>query len=274
MNTSIKYDARRYAQVAALAAFMMPASATAQDLNDWQWGWEIYGWMPDIKGTTANGVDIDISLSDILENLDFTLQTTLSATRGNWTLFADGVYLKQGFKERVSTSRPIGNFGRTDIDVNAKIDVKTLISTFGAGFKVFENEKTKLNVLGGVRYTYLKVGIDADVEGNTRIDILGREFKRQFKKQLDLDDSDDLWDGVVGLQGETKIDDRWTLLYYGDIGTGDSDLTWQASVGVSYAFENFDVTLRYRHLKYDLGSSAIFDDLKVAGPQIGIRFRF
>ncbi len=128
--------------------------------------------------------------------------------------------------------------------------------------------------LGGVRYTYLKVGIDADVEGNAEIDILGQTFKRQFKDQLDLSDSESFWDGVVGLQGETKLNDQWTFLYYGDIGTGDSDLTWQASAGFRYAFENFDVTLRYRHLHYNFGNNDLVDDMQVSGPQIGIRFEF
>jgi hypothetical protein len=263
-----------YASATTLVVSLIAAPASAQDLGDWDWGWEIYGWLPTIKQTTADGVDVELSKRDILDDLDFTFQTNLSATRGDWTLFADAVYMNLGANDKVSTSEPIGNFGQFKASVDAKIDIKSAISTFGGGYKFFENQNTKLNAIGGVRYTYLKVGIDADVEGNAEIDLLGQTFKRQFKDQIDLDDSESFWDGIIGLQGETKINDKWTFLYYGDIGTGDSDLTWQASAGFRYAFEKFDLTFRYRHLHYNFGKNPLVDDMTVTGPQIGIRFEF
>jgi hypothetical protein len=263
-----------YASATTLAVSLIAAPASAQNLGDWDWRWEIYGWLPTIKQTTANGVDVKIDKNDILDNLDFTFQTNLSATRGDWTLFADGVYMNLGGKDRASTSEPIGNFGRVDVEVDAKIDIKSVISTFGGGYKFYENHNTKLNAVGGVRYTYLKVGIDAEVDGVAQIDLLGNTFKRKFKDQIDLDESESFWDGVIGLQGETKINDRWTFLYYGDIGTGDSDLTWQASAGFRYAFERFDLTLRYRHLHYNFGKNDLAKELTVSGPQVGILFEF
>jgi hypothetical protein len=32
---------------------------------------------------------------------------------------------------------------------------------------------------------------------------------------------------VVGVKGQVRLDDRWYLPFYADVGTGDSDLTWQ-----------------------------------------------
>lgn len=63
-------------------------------------------------------------------------------------------------------------------------------------------------------------------------------------------------------------------LYYGDIGTGDSDYTWQASVGVSYAFENFNVTFRYRHQEFKFDNDDVLDEITVSDPQVGIVFEF
>jgi hypothetical protein len=247
---------------------------SAQSLDGWDWSWEIYGWLPDIEATTQGGADLELPIDDILDNLDFTFQTSLSASRGNWTLFGDLVYLDLGASDTIGTSRPIGSFGRVDIEVDALVDMKSIISTYGAGYKFYDDAKTKLSAVGGLRYTYMDVTVDADVEGNAEIDLLGQTFKRQFKDQLDVESDEHFWDGVIGLQGTTQLNDNWNLLYYADVGTGDSDLTWQASVGVAYAFENFDVTLRYRYIDYEFDSDAPLDSMNVGGPQIGIRFQF
>ena len=66
---------------------------------------------------------------------------------------------------------------------------------------------------------------------------------------------------------------KWTLLYYADIGTGDSEYTAEAKVGLSYAMNNFDLPFGYRYLHYEL-DSLVLDELDVSGPYIGAIFRF
>ena len=46
----------------------------------------------------------------------------------------------------------------------------------------------------------------------------------------------DQWDGIVGAKGAFALGDKhkWVVPYYVDIGTGDSDVTWQAELGVGY----------------------------------------
>jgi opacity protein-like surface antigen len=69
--------------------------------------------------------------------------------------------------------------------------------------------------------------------------------------------------------------DRWTLPYYLDVGTGDSDLTYQTSAGISYAAgESFNVVLLYRYLKWEFDSSSNFDNLSFEGPMLGGVYRF
>ena len=263
-----------YTFAAVFAVSLLSSPASAQDSTVWDWGVELYGWLPDIEGTAANGAEIDLPIDDILDNLDFTLQGTVFATRGDWSIFADAVYLDLGASEGTKTSRPIGRFGRVDIGVDADVDLTTFISTVGGGYRFHQSKSTDLNVIGGLRYAYMDVEIDADVDGNAEVEILGREFSREFKRSLDLDESETNWDAIIGLQGTTKINENWSLLYYGDIGTGDSDYTWQIAAGVSYAFENFDVTLRYRHMEYQFDDNSAIDELTISGPQIGVRFKF
>jgi hypothetical protein len=46
------------------------------------------------------------------------------------------------------------------------------------------------------------------------------------------------WDAVIGIKGRVNFgaDQQWFIPYYLDIGTGDSDLTWQAVAGAGYQF--------------------------------------
>ena len=51
------------------------------------------------------------------------------------------------------------------------------------------------------------------------------------------------WDGVVGLMGVKTINDKWYFDYYGDVGAGDSKLTWVLP-------ENYVEHVRSTGLKY------------------------
>ncbi len=237
-----------------LTASCLALPANAQDgLAGWDWGLEINGWLPDIEMTTADGVDIDLTISEILDNLDFTLQGGVFATKGNWLVFADGLYLGLAASDKVS-----GKIGPIDTTLEADIDQSAFISTFGAGYKFYQTPDTMVHAIGGLRYLYM----DLELEGS-----LG-------SIDLEFDESDDNWDAIVGLQGKTKINEKWSFHYYGDIGTGESDLTVQAKVGFAYAFESFDLTLSYRYMDFDFDGNDSLDDLTIYGPQIGAVFRF
>jgi len=45
-----------------------------------------------------------------------------------------------------------------------------------------------------------------------------------------------------------------------------SDLTWQAALGLGYATGHAEAFAAYRHLDYDLGSSARLESLDFDGP--------
>ena len=51
-------------------------------------------------------------------------------------------------------------------------------------------------------------------------------------------------------------------------------LTWQVLAGIGYRFDWGDVSLAYRYLKWDLGSSSPIDDIGFSGPQLTATFRF
>ncbi|KUJ79234.1 hypothetical protein [Ruegeria profundi] len=197
----------------------------------------------------------------------------------------------------------------TLLDVSADVRLRSAISTFGAGYTFYKHGNTTLTAIGGVRYLYLDVEtdidvqvelegeLDADVEGEVSGEIevevetpfgsgratreggtefsreLSQNFSQSLEQQVSFDASDRNWDGIIGIQGATKLDEKWTLLYYADVGTGDSEYTAQARVGLSYALNNFDLTFGYRYLHYEL-DSPVLDALDVSGPYVGALFRF
>ena len=62
--------------------------------------------------------------------------------------------------------------------------------------------------------------------------------------------------------------------YYLDVGTGDSDLTWQGIAGIGYAFGWGETVAAWRYLDYDLDSGSPVADINFSGPAIGVVFRW
>jgi len=253
---------------ALLLASALPVTATAAGSSD-QWEYEatIYLWAAGIDATTPTGGDIDMSFSDILSDLDMTFMGTFGARKGKWSLLADAVYMDLSQSDGGSETIPILG-GAADITRTVKTDIgmKAWIVTLGAGYNVIDNEKTTLDVIGGARYLDIDVDIKLNLDRNGPLIQTSREVKAS--------DSDHVWDGIVGLKGKYNINKQWYLPYYADIGTGGSDLTWQALAGVGYNFKWGDVVLAYRYLDYNFKSDFILEDMNVSGPALGATFRF
>ena len=66
----------------------------------------------------------------------------------------------------------------------------------------------------------------------------------------------------------------WFIPFHLDIGTGESDFTWQGFAGLGYRFKSLDVLVGYRYLYWDFEDNAALDDLDVSGPGAGVRFYF
>jgi outer membrane protein OmpA-like peptidoglycan-associated protein len=131
-----------------------------------------------------------------------------------------------------------------------------------AGYTVARSESSNLDVIGGVRYTHF--GTEADVNiVDLPVTLPGRHFNQDV----------DWWDGVVGVRGRLGLGGRWTLPYYLDVGTGDTNFTWQAMAGVGYGFSWGDLILMYRHIDWRTDND-VLEDLTFSGPGLGASFRF
>ena len=129
-------------------------------------------------------------------------------------------------------------------------------------YNAYETSKYKLDLVAGARYLWI-------------------EAKLQLKTRPPLppdsrhaSDSGSVWDGIIGVAGQIDLRDKWYLLGYLDVGTGDSDYTWQAAASVGYRFKKVHTMVGYRYLDYKFDSGDALSDLTVHGPYAGVRFLF
>jgi hypothetical protein len=140
---------------------------------------------------------------------------------------------------------------------NASADVTSWVITPLVGYNLIDTGKSRLDLLGGARYL--------SVEAELAVDELGAR----------ADGSESNLDAIIGARGVVNVAENWFLFGLLDIGTGESDLTWQALGGVGYRFEWCNLVAAYRYISWDFGEDIkIFDDLEVHGPAIGIQFIF
>lgn len=244
-----------------------PGPAAAQEGrsgDDWEFGLEMYAWGPDIKAKTATGDNITIDLHTILDDVQMLYMSAFSARKDKWSLFTDVIYFDLEDDEQGSLTVPVGPFSFA-VGADADVQLKAWVVTPSVGYSVIEAAKFGLDILAGARYLYLEAIIEAKTSGPLGV------------RKVRVSDPGHAWDGIVGVRGEVRLTERWYLPYYADVGTGDSESTWQVLGGVGYRFGSVDAVLGYRYLEWDWDDddvSDVFKDLIVQGPYGGVKFVF
>lgn len=244
-------------------------TASAKEADDaWQFELTAYGWFSGIDGglqypvSAGSGGDISVDASDILENMEMIFMGGFSAQKNRWSLLADVIYMDVG--NDVNRTVVAGPAPGVPVNADVGLDLSSWILSGGGGYDLVQSDRGVLTVVGGVRY--LQVDVDARMGLNGPLPFPGPAAEKSLEK--------DLLDGIVGLRGYVNLNENWYLPYHADIGTGDSDLTWQLFAGIGYRFGWGDIRLGYRYLKYELGDGKLLEDLALSGPLMGVGFRF
>ncbi|HYQ73006.1 MAG TPA: hypothetical protein VET88_13895 [Gammaproteobacteria bacterium] len=244
----------RVTMTALLLILAQPAAAAdTRGDDEWQFDAAIYLWAAKMEVTPENSDTIDISFSDIVDNLDMTFMGTFGARKDRWSLLADLIYMD--LQDTKKGSRTILNQ-----TINGKVDaeMEAWIVTLAGGYQLVDTGKYTMDLLAGGRYISVEVPLKFDVG----------PVKRKTSP------SGHIWDGIVGVRGKADLTDKWYLNYYLDGGAGqNSSTTWQALGGLGYQFRNFDAAFGYRYLKWDIDSGQL-EDLTIKGPYAGVRFFF
>jgi hypothetical protein len=256
--------------IACIFSILAPARA-AEEKPDEQSNWEFqvapYLWAISMNGdATVKGqeADVDVSFSDIWDELNFALMLEYEARKGHWGLWGNTIY---------------ANLGNSNADVDGlKIEptVNALWQGAGGFYRLgtwnLANESVKntpsvtVDTYLGVRYTYLDLSLDI--------------------KGADNVDGDKHWvEPLVGLRTRWDLSERWTVTLTGDIGgvAFGSDFAWNAFGLIGYRFnllaeDNARAYAGYRALSQDYRDGSGDDkfewDVTLYGPVLGLAITF
>ena len=256
-------------------ATVLPALAQVDSFDgDWHYSVTPYLWLPNVNANLShtfprlqtNQIKTEIGPNDYLENLEFGLLVTGEVRKGRWSAVTDLIYMDLGNQD--TKARDItGPRGRElfDLGVQSETDLSSTLWTLAGAYTVIHKPEFNLDVLLGFRY----LGLDTD---------LSWEFERDSPlPELDLIRAGSVsmnkehWDGIAGVKGQIRFGNTpWFMPYYLDVGAGDSDLTWQALLGIAYRFDWGNVNLSIRSLSYDFDKDDT--DLRFTGPALGVSF--
>ena len=271
---------RMLAALAALGLSASPAIVPAADQVDpydgsWHFTLTPYVWLPNVNGTIDGHVlgsnlgdfraSTEIGPNDYLQNLKFGAMATGEVRKGDWSVFTDIIYIDFG-DQRSRVRNITGLEGRplSSIDRNATSSLSATVWTLAGARTLVHKPMGNLDLLAGFRY----VGIDTEL----KLDITGSEgvIDTRVRSSRNLTE----WDGILGVKGQLRLGEgRWFMPYYLDVGTGSSNWTWQALIGVGYAFDWGEVNLSIRSLSYDFNDKHDAD-LRMTGPTLGATFRW
>jgi hypothetical protein len=262
---------------AALAAPMalLALPVCAQGADPWSFEASVYAYLPTISGSTVfpqngAGSDVSIDADTILDNLKFTFMGSFEARRGSLGLFTDVIYMdvgnsKSDYRQFTVGGIPLPGGANTHLDY----DLKGWVWTLGGVWAVSAKPAATLDLLAGARLLDIEQTIGWDITGNVGAVPLP---ERTGSSQVGLSN----WDAIVGLKGRLALgsNGKWFVPYYADIGTGESDFTWQGMGGIGYSFKWGDVVTAWRYLDYDMESGDKVESLDLNGPAISAVFRW
>jgi len=271
---------RTLAALAILGVSAFPViSAAADKVDPYDGGWHFtltpYLWLPNINGSIDGRVlgsaigdfrtSTKIGPNDYLQNLKFGAMVTGEVRKGDWSVFTDIIYIDFG-DQRSRVRNITGLEGRSlaSIDRNATTSLTTTVWTLAGTRTLVNKPMGNLDLLAGFRYL--------DVATELKLNIRGTDGRINASTRSSRDLTE--WDGIVGVKGRVRLGEgRWYMPYYLDVGTGSSNWTWQALLGVGYAFDWGDINLSVRSLSYDFnGKNDV--DLRMTGPTLGATFRW
>ena len=226
----------------------MPAQA-----GEWKHELAPYVWGAALEGQSGIGpvtADVDLSFSDVVDNLETGFQGVYRASRDKFSVTADLVYMGLG-----ATGNGPAGYVRADVDMD---QVAFEVAT---GYEVME----RFVLFGALRYNDISMEIDASGP-------LGERSGRR---------DEDWIDPVVGAHYTIPFADQWSFTLRGDIGgfgVG-SDFAWQTVGTLRWqASDRLGVLAAYRYfdMDYETGSGADYFkyDMVASGPGLGVIFTF
>ena len=251
-----------------------PIAVSVAREDAWEFTGVIYGWYADIGGETAfpNGhsSDITVDASDLYSNLKFGVLGSFEARKGVWGMFSDLIYMNVGQFNSQFHDLSIGGIGLpANVSSSTNSSMKSLVWTLAGSYRVMSQPGATVDTFVGARLFDTELSVDWTLNGN-----IGRYPIPERAGTLST--RSDYVDGIVGLKGRLALgeDRKWFLPYYADVGTGESQLTWQAMAGLGYAYRWGEVVATWRYMDYQFKSDSPVRSQNFKGPLLGVAFHW
>jgi hypothetical protein len=253
----------------------LPTTTFAQTVtDDWKFQALIYGYLPQIRGTSSFSADdgtpsITVDASQIIDNLKFAFMGTFEAQKGRWGFLTDILYMNVGGSKSQTRDISIGRVQLpAGVTADANLDIKAVVWELAGTYQLSADPTAPVDVLAGARMLDLKQTLSWDFSA----DLGPLQPARSGSKEIKATN----WDAIIGLKGQIRFGPyrEWFVPYYADVGTGDSDLTWQAIAGIGYSFKWGDLIGGWRYLDYNFKSSSKVNDMSLSGPMFGVALRW
>lgn len=238
--------------IALLLCAFCATPALAQDDERWSGQLTPYVWGSGLGGTLtpftgAPTVRIDKSFSEVLEDSDGAFFLSAYARRGRLVLLGDYSYAASSKDGLIPPGLP------------AEGRLRQSSLTLAGGWRVFEDDTVRLDLLGGLRQWRINAAVQVPLAGIAR--------------SPDLDFTDPL----VALRANIALAPDWSLIVHADaggFGVG-SERTWQALATVNYLYgERWAFSAGLRQLSVDYRDGGTRLDATLAGPLLGVSWRF
>ena len=195
----------------------------------------------------APTIDFDFSFGDLAEDADGAFFLWAYARRDRLVLLGD-------FTESSSSKD-----GEIQPGVSADGSVRQTSLTLAGGWRVFEDERGAIDVLGGLRQWSLRASVAVPAVGVSR------------------SPSERFIDPIIAVRASTPLSANWSLVGYADVGPFGvgSEHTHQWLLSANYLHGDrwaFSFGLRQLAVDYRDGGTRI--DATFSGPLIGASWRF
>ena len=258
----------------------------AADPSGWTFNIAPYGWFANLSVTSnlplspALGGTLSTSSSvgfgELLSHLNFATMVAADAQYDRFSVLTDFMYLNVGgVASQIKSvnfvglpSIPISRTLQTSVGMNLNAKIWTL----AGGYTVLNGDWGNFDVIAGFRY----LGIPISLDFSLALTLAGpRGNGATFGRIGSVSGTANLWNGIGGFRGRIRLGDTGLFIpYYFDAGAGGSNLTWQIASGLGYQTGWAGVSLTYRYLSFEQGSSAVLEHLSIKGPMIMANFTF
>ena len=255
----IRVNRFKFRSILTASIFLISSHSWAESNKDFD-TWQntlapLYIWGVSMSGTMTSGpvtAPLNIEFSDAVSDLEGIFTFHYEGAKGNWGIIADYSFLNLG---------PSATIPGTPAVVN--VDMKNTIAEVAGLYRFGPNNPWQL--LAGYRSYKLDVTIN------------GLPSPPSPTSQVVIDET--INDFFIGGRYMRDINDKWSFVGRADVGTGDSDLVWNALVAFDYQFTKLlSGFAGWRVLDYDVDTGSGADtfkyDMNHSGPMLALVFHW